>query len=86
MRQDGDGNLDLAEFTKIVHEVDSGNASAYAGLPSTYEAPIQRADREVSGMYTYAVEADEDDDDMISPVRVLCFTLPLDGLCCSMLY
>ena len=31
-------------------------------------------------------EADEDDDDMISPVRVLCFTLPLDGLCCSMLY
>ena len=69
-RQDDDGNLDLAEFTHIVHEVDNGHACANAGLRSTYVAPDERDVREIAGMYTYAVEADEDDDDMISPVRL----------------
>ena len=70
--QDGDGNLDLTEFSTIVHDVDSGKATATAGLSSTYMAPSERIDKEVSGMYMYAVEADEDDDDMISPVCLHC--------------
>ena len=39
-----------------------------AGLSSLYAAPSERDKREVSEMYKYAVDADEDDDDMISPV------------------
>ena len=68
--QDGDGNLDVAEFSQIVHDIDSGQASASTGLSSLYTAPSERDRREVSEMYKYAVDADEDDDDMISPVRL----------------
>ena len=61
---DGDGNLDLTEFTRIVSDIDTCSADS---LNSLYVSETPRSQKQVQEMYNMAVDLDDDDDDEISP-------------------